>query len=53
MNWIAITISGILVIAFVVFAIIRNQKDKKEFENKLNNDYPKQKHEEGDAEIEA
>ncbi len=52
MNWIAFTILSIVLIGLVVFTIIRNQKDKKEFVHKLNNDYPKKKDEEGDIEIE-
>lgn len=52
MNLIAIIIVGILVIGLVVFTIIRNQKDKKELEQKINNDYQKKKDEEGNTEIE-
>jgi hypothetical protein len=39
-------------IGVVIFTIIRNQKDKKELEQKINNDYPKKKDEEGDIETE-
>ncbi len=53
MNRIVIIIVGILVTGLVVLIIIRNQKDKKELENKLNNDYPKKKDEEGDIETEG
>ncbi len=52
MNWIIIVIVGIFIIGLVVFTIIRNQKDKKELEQKINNDYPKKRDEEGDIEIE-
>jgi hypothetical protein len=53
MNWVVISITGILVIGLVVFTISRNLKDKKELEQKINNDYPKKKDEEGDIEIEG
>ncbi len=52
MNWYVIIIVGIVVIGLVVFTIIRNQKDKNDFVQKVNNDYPKKKEEEGDVEIE-
>lgn len=42
---------GILAIALIVFLVVRNQKDKSNFENKLNNDYPKSRSEDGDIEI--
>ena len=51
MNWFVIIIVGIIVIALVIFTIIRNQKDKNDFEHKINNDYPKKKEEGGDVEI--
>ncbi len=41
---------GILVIVLIVFLVIRNQKDKNNLENKLNNDFHKSKDEEGDME---
>jgi hypothetical protein len=41
---------GILVIALIVFLVVRNQKDKTKLEDKLNNDYHKSKDEEGDIE---
>jgi FtsZ-interacting cell division protein ZipA len=52
MNWFVIIIFGIAVIGLVVFTIIRNQKDKKEYEQKLKNDYTKKKDKEGDIEYE-
>ncbi len=52
MNWIVIVIVGIFIIGLVVFIIIRNRKDKKELEQKIKNDYPKKRDEEGDIEIE-
>ena len=51
MNWPLIIIFGIAAIALIVFLIVRNQKDEKEFENRLKNDYRKTKDEEADAEI--
>lgn len=53
MNWAVLIIFGIIVIAFFVFLIMRNQKDKKKLEDKLNNDYRKSKDEEGDTETDA
>jgi preprotein translocase subunit YajC len=52
MNWYVIIIVGALLVGLVIFTIIRNQKDKNEFEQKLNNDYPTKKEGEGDVEIE-
>lgn len=52
MNWTVIVIAGVVVIAFMVFTTIRNQKDRRELEQKLNNNYPKEKGEAGDIEIE-
>lgn len=52
MNWIALTIFGIAAIALVVFLVRRNRKDEKDFEEQLNNDYPKAKDEEGDVDTE-
>jgi len=52
MNWIALTIFGIAAIALVVFLVVRNQKDEKDFEEQVNNDYHKTKDEEGDVDAE-
>jgi hypothetical protein len=41
MKWVIIIIVGVVAIALVVFLVIRNQKDEKELEAKLNKDYPK------------
>lgn len=41
MNITLIIIIGILAVGLIVFTIIRNQKDKTDFEEKMNNDYPK------------
>jgi preprotein translocase subunit YajC len=51
MNWLIIIIVGILAIALIAFLVIRNQKDEKEFEKELNNDYTKPRSEDGDIEI--
>ena len=51
MNWLIIIIVGILAIALIVFLVIRNQKDEKEFEKELNNDYPKPRSEDEEIEI--
>ena len=53
MNWVVLIIFGIIVIAFFIFLIMRNQKDKKKLEDKLNNDYLKSKDEEADAETDT
>lgn len=41
MNWLILIIFGVLVVVLIVFLIIRNQKDEKEFEKELDNDYTK------------
>jgi hypothetical protein len=46
-----IIIVGVLALIFLVFLIIRNQKDKKEVIEQMKNDYPKSKDEEGDADV--
>ncbi|WP_301922741.1 hypothetical protein [Ferruginibacter sp.] len=51
MNWLIIIIVGILAIALIAFLVVRNQKDEKEFEKELNNDYAKPRSEDGDIEI--
>jgi large-conductance mechanosensitive channel len=52
MNWFAIIAVSIIVIALVVFLIVRNIKDEKEFERKLNQDYHHSKDVEGDVDEE-
>jgi len=49
MTWSAVTLVATIVTALVIFLIIRNKKDRKEFTEQLNSDYPKSKDEEGDA----
>ncbi|MEO7315236.1 MAG: hypothetical protein ABIW47_08625 [Ginsengibacter sp.] len=51
MNWLILIIFGILAIALIVFLVVRNQKDEKDFERDLNNDFPKRKSDEGDIDI--
>ncbi|HQW44570.1 MAG: hypothetical protein IPP02_05565 [Chitinophagaceae bacterium] len=51
MNWLILIPVGIGLIALIVFLVMRNQKDEKEFEQQLNTDYHKSKDEEGDIEI--
>ena len=51
MKWLIIIIVGILGIALIVFLVTRNQKDEREFEKELNNDYTKPNGEEGNIEI--
>jgi len=50
MNWTVLIIFGIGALALIIFLVVRNQKDEKEFEEQVNNDYPKAKDEEGDVE---
>ena len=42
---------GIMALLFIIFLIIRNQKDKKEVIDQIKNDYPKSKDEEGAADV--
>ena len=48
MNWYILIPFGIAAIALIIFLIVRNQKDEKEFEQHLNDDYRKTKDEEDD-----
>ncbi len=52
MNIAAIAIIAVLITGLLVLIIIRNQKDKKELEEQLNNDYRKTKDEENDVDAE-
>ena len=45
MNWLLLVLFGIGVIALIIFLVVRNVKDEKQFENQLNDDYPKSKEE--------
>jgi hypothetical protein len=51
MNWTIVIFVGIAAITLISFLVKRNQKDKKEFVKKLNDDYLKTKDEEGESEI--
>lgn len=51
MNWLIIIVVGIFAVALIIFFVIRNQKDKRQFIDELNNDYPRRDAEEGDIEI--
>ncbi len=48
MNIPVLILFGIIMIVLIIFLIVRNQKDKKQLEEKLNNDFHKSKDEEGD-----
>ncbi len=52
MNWPVLIIFGIVVLALIIYLVVRNQKDEKELETQLKNDYPKTKEEEDDADTE-
>ncbi len=51
MNIFAITVTVLICIALLVFVIVRNQKDEKQFEQQLKDDYHKTKDEEGDVDV--
>jgi hypothetical protein len=51
MNWLTITLIAIPAAILVGFLIYRNQKDEKEFEEEIMNDYTKPRNEEGDIDI--
>ncbi len=51
MKVLIIIIISLLTIALIVFLIKRNQKDEKEFEREINNNYTKANGEEGNIEI--
>ena len=41
MNWTILIFFGIAVIALNIFLVVRNKKDKEDFEEVLKEDYPK------------
>ncbi len=45
-NWPVLIVVGVALVALVIFLIVRNMKDEKELEHKLNEDYPKPKEDE-------
>ena len=49
MNWPIIISAGILAIALILFLVRKNNRDKKQLEEKIKNEYP-HRDEEGDAE---
>jgi len=51
MNKPVIIIVGVMALLFIIFLVMRNQKDKKEVIDQIKNDYPKSKDEEGDADV--
>lgn len=52
MNWLILIIFGIAVVVLIIFLVVRNVKDEKQFEEQLNNDYPKTKDKQADADTE-
>ena len=52
MNWPVMILFGIAVVALIIFLVVRNVKDEKQFEDQLKNDYHKTKDEEGDTDTE-
>jgi hypothetical protein len=51
MNWPVLILVGIAALGLIIFLVVRNQKDEKEFEEQLKQNYHKTKDEEGDVEI--
>jgi FtsZ-interacting cell division protein ZipA len=49
MNWPVLIVTGIALVALLVFLIRRNFKDERKFEKQFKNDYRKTKDEEGDV----
>lgn len=49
MNWPVLIITGIILVALVLFLIRRNMKDEEKLEEQLKNDYHKPKDDEGDT----
>ena len=52
MNLSVLIILGIAAVAFIVFLIIRNQKDKNEVVEQIKNDFPKAKAGDEDIDVE-
>jgi low affinity Fe/Cu permease len=53
MNWAILIPVGIVLLALLVFVIVRNNRDKDQFEEQLNNDYRKPKEDEGEMDTGA
>ena len=51
MNWPVLIVTGIALVALVIFLIRRNMKDEEEFEQQIKNDYHKPPHQEGDVDV--
>ncbi len=51
MNLPVLIFVGITALLFIIFLVVRNQKDKKEVIDQMTQDYPKSKDEEGDADV--
>jgi flagellar biosynthesis/type III secretory pathway M-ring protein FliF/YscJ len=52
MNWSILILVGLVALALVIFLVIRNVKDEKNFEEKIKHDYKKPREDEGDIEVE-
>ena len=48
-NWYLIIFFGAFTMALIVFLIMRNRKDEIDFEEKINDDYTKSKHDHFDT----
>ena len=46
LDWPALAIIGVVLVALLFFLMLKNKKDRKELENKLNQDYKKPREEE-------
>jgi large-conductance mechanosensitive channel len=51
MNWFVLIPVGLGAVALIVFLVIRNIKDEKDFEDQLKNDYRKPKNDKDNVEI--
>lgn len=51
MNLTVLILVGIMAVLFIIFLVMRNQKDKKEFVDQIKEDYPKSKDIEGDSDV--
>jgi len=50
MNWPVLIVVGIILVALVVFMVVRNYKDEEEFEEHAHGDYPKPHQHDADPE---
>ena len=51
MNQPVLIFVGIAAVLFIILLILRNKKDRKEVIDQIQNDYPKSKDREGDADV--